>query len=337
MAGPALTASQIETDPPLKVAAKCVGALPLSADLTEPITAFFTALAAERQASAHTIRAYGQDIAAYFNFLQSHFERVPDHAMLDGIALSDLRAFLAAERRRDLSPRSLARRAAALRTLHEFLERRYGFKGEAPALLATPKIGRRVPKPLSAANAEKLVAGQAQTDKRPWVQARDVALITLLYGCGLRISEALALNQGDAPFGKSLRIVGKGGKERHVPVLPIVGEAMERYRALCPFPLDDAAKPLFYGVRGGRFTTRQARLIMEKLRGALGLPDTATPHALRHSFATQLLSGGGDLRAIQELLGHASLSTTQIYTEVDSERLRKAYKGAHPLMQKKKG
>ncbi|MGB0922357.1 MAG: tyrosine recombinase XerC [Alphaproteobacteria bacterium] len=333
---PVLNASQIETDPPLKVAEKCVAALPLAPDLAAPIGAFFTALAVERRVSAHTIRAYGQDITAYLNFLQSHFEHLPDRAMLDGIALADLRAFMAAERRRGLSARSLARRAAALRSLHKFLERRYGFSAEAPALLATPKTGRRIPKPLSADNAQRLLSEAALADKRPWVQARDVALITLLYGCGLRISEALALNQADAPLGSTLRIVGKGGKERQVPVLPIVAEAVERYRALCPFPLEGTTKPLFYGVRGGRFTTRQSRLIMEKLRGALGLPESASPHALRHSFATRLLSGGGDLRAIQELLGHASLSTTQIYTEVDEKRLTEAYQSAHPLLRPKK-
>ncbi len=240
-----------------------------------------------------------------------------------------MRAWMAHERSRGLSARSLARALSAVKSFYRWLAEREGFDTTAVLSARAPKFSRRLPRPLDEGAARRMletVEGQAD---RPWVAARDVAVVTLLWGCGLRISEALGLRGRDAPLPKALRIRGKGGKERLVPVIPIAREAVERYRALCPFePEPDA--PLFRGVRGGQLNARQVARVMEQARMACGLPASATPHALRHSFATHLLAAGGDLRAIQELLGHASLSTTQAYTAVDSTRLMEVYDKAHP-------
>jgi integrase/recombinase XerC len=259
--------------------------------------------------------------------------RLPTLAQLNALAARDVRAFLASRRAQGVGSRSLSRTLSALRMFFRFLERRGLGKNDAVRAVALPKLPHSVPKPLTAPKARALVesADIAAPDAPEWITARDTAVLALLYGSGLRISEALSLARKDAPTrGRDmLRVTGKGDKTRVVPVLPIVREAVERYLELCPIELGSDDK-LFVGVRGGPLSPRIIQLVIARTRGALGLPNTATPHALRHSFATHLLGAGADLRAIQELLGHASLSTTQGYTEVDRDHLLKTYARAHP-------
>ena len=296
---------------------------------------WLTHLATERRLSAATLEAYERDIDQFFAFLFDHLGGAVGLDDLAGLRAGDFRAFLASRRGHGAGSRSLARSLSAIRSLFGFLEKRGTLRNAALSALSTPKIPRALPKPLSPAAALKVVDADPFGDaaEQPtWVMARDTAVLILLYGCGLRISEALGLNRRDAPLAPgadTLTITGKGNKTRLVPVLPVAREAIGAYLALCPAALAPDG-PLFIGVRGGRLNARNIQLLMQRLRGALGLPETATPHALRHSFATHLLSAGGDLRTIQELLGHASLSTTQIYTEVDREHLRRQYMKAHP-------
>jgi integrase/recombinase XerC len=241
----------------------------------------------------------------------------------------DFRAFMASRRNKAVESRTLARQLSAIRTLYRWLDLNGILRNPAVASLRSPKLPHAIPKPLPAPAAGKVMQGSEHAE--PWVTARDTAVLTLLYGCGLRISEALNLNRSEAPVPPNddvLRITGKGGKVRLVPVLPVATKAIETYIALAPAL--EPHGPLFIGQRGGRLNARNIQLLMQRLRSALGLPDTATPHALRHSFATHLLGGGADLRAIQELLGHASLSTTQVYTGVDREHLLAQYDKAHP-------
>jgi integrase/recombinase XerC len=247
---------------------------------------------------------------------------------------TDIRSFLAARRADDIGGRSLMRALAGLRSFAKFLEREGLGKVGAFAGIRAPKIGKSLPKPLHMAAARQMADPHLRDgeDRAPWVLARDAAVMALLYGSGLRISEALGLKRRDVPkpgAGDVLVVTGKGNKTRMVPVLGTVLDLIADYAAQCPWPLPSDG-PVFRGARGGPLSPRIIQLAMERLRGALGLPDSATPHALRHSFATHLLSRGGDLRAIQELLGHASLSTTQIYTGIDSERLFEVYAAAHP-------
>ncbi len=290
-------------------------------------------LTVERQLAANTAEAYARDLSQFLAFLAVHFNKLPDMKQLLGLKARDVRAFLAARRSEEVGSRSLARTLSALRMFYKFLERRGYGKNDAIRSVALPKLPHSVPKPLTAPKATALVDGADITaeDLPEWVIARDTAVLALLYGSGLRISEALSLKRRDAPVkGRDmLRVTGKGSKTRVVPVLPVVREAVEHYLELCPLKLgsDD---PLFVGVRGKQLSPRIIQLRMARARVALGLPETATPHALRHSFATHLLGAGADLRAIQELLGHASLSTTQGYTEVDRAHLLKAYSNAHP-------
>jgi integrase/recombinase XerC len=290
-------------------------------------------LTVERQLAANTAEAYARDLSQFLAFLAVHFNKLPDMKQLLGLKARDVRAFLAARRSEEVGSRSLARTLSALRMFYKFLERRGYGKNDAIRSVALPKLPHSVPKPLTAPKATALVDGADITaeDLPEWVIARDTAVLALLYGSGLRISEALSLKRRDAPVkGRDmLRVTGKGSKTRVVPVLPVVREAVEHYLELCPLKLgsDD---PLFVGVRGKQLSPRIIQLRMARARVALGLPETATPHALRHSFATHLLGAGADLRAIQELLGHASLSTTQGYTEVDRAHLLKAYTDAHP-------
>jgi integrase/recombinase XerC len=287
----------------------------------------------ERQLASNTAEAYARDISQFLAFLAGHFNRLPDMSQLLALSARDVRAFLAARRGADVGSRSLARTLSALRMFYRFLERRGFGKNDAIRAVALPKLPHSVPKPLTASKATALVGGAEVTgaDAPEWIAARDTAVLTLLYGSGLRISEALGLTRKEAPIkGRDmLRVHGKGDKTRVVPVLPVAREAVERYLALCPVKLqpDD---PLFIGARGKQLSPRIIQLLIARARGALGLPETATPHALRHSFATHLLGAGVDLRAIQELLGHASLSTTQGYTEVDRAHLLKIYERAHP-------
>jgi len=294
-------------------------------------------LASERRVSPHTVQSYARDLRQYVQFAAVHFGQMPDTASYLRLAPVDLRAFLAFRREASAGSRSLARQIAGLRSFARFLER--NGLGQVPALRAVraPKIKPGLPKPLPADAACGLVQVEARIgDPRPqWILARDAAVLALLYGAGLRISEALAIKRSQAPFDGQdvLTVVGKGQKTRTVPVIGPVQQAIAEYVALCPYPLEPE-KPLFRGARGGELKARLVQLAVAQLRGALGLPDHATPHALRHSFATHLLGRGGDLRTIQQLLGHASLSTTQIYTAVDRERLLSAYRAAHPRAKK---
>jgi integrase/recombinase XerC len=290
-------------------------------------------LTVERQLAAKTAEAYARDLSQFLAFLAAHLNKLPDMKHLLVLRARDVRAFLAARRGEGVGSRSLARSLSALRMFYRFLERRGYGKNDAIRSVALPKLPHSVPKPLTAPKATALVEGADVTgeDVPEWVIARDTAVLALLYGAGLRISEALSLKRREAPVkGRDmLRVTGKGAKTRVVPVLPVVRAAVERYLALCPLKLG-AEDPLFVGVRGKQLSPRLIQLRIARARAALGLPDTATPHALRHSFATHLLGAGADLRAIQELLGHASLSTTQGYTEVDRAHLLKAYSSAHP-------
>jgi integrase/recombinase XerC len=288
-------------------------------------------LAALDGASANTLRAYRADVTAWLAFLAAHLGGAPAPGALTGIGQSDLRAFMAHERGRGLGARSLARRLSSVKSFTRWLADRSG--AEATAVLAArgPRYRRKLPRPLAPEAARDLI-GQIDLQARSdWVAARDVAVVTLLYGCGLRISEALSLRAADHPLSDVLRIRGKGGKERLVPVIPVTRAAVADYVRLCPFALAaEPGGPLFRGARGGPLNPRLIAAAVEHARAALGLPATATPHALRHSFATHLLAAGGDLRTIQELLGHASLSTTQAYAAVDAARLMDAYRSAHP-------
>jgi integrase/recombinase XerC len=286
-------------------------------------------LGAVRGMSPRTLTAYRRDVAGYLGFLAGHWGGPAGAAALAGVSVSDLRAFMAHERNRGLSARSVARALSSVRSFHAWLAETRGLTAAAVTATRGPRIKPRLPRPVAAEAARALIETVARQSVEPWVQARDVAVVTLLYGCGLRISEALGLRQGEAPLGEALRIRGKGGRERLVPVLPVAARAVEAYRALLPFPPDPAA-PLFLGAHGKDLNPRQIQRVMAAARMQLGLPATATPHALRHSFATHLLEAGGDLRTIQELLGHATLASTQVYTGVDQVRLMEAYAAAHP-------
>jgi integrase/recombinase XerC len=306
------------------------GGLPLADDLRRTVEAWLGSIEHERGAARNTLEAYGRDLAQFLAWLKADLGHAPCLADLARLDARRFRAFMAARRRTGLAGRSLARAMSALRAFFRWLEVQEIASNRTILQVALPKVPHGIPKPLTVEKAAAVVDGGAPAEL-DWVAARDAAVLLLLYGCGLRISEALGLTPRDAPgAGRDmLRIVGKGGKERLVPVLPVAQEAIARYMALCPYPLAHDG-PLFLGAKGGRMSPRIAQLLMERLRGELGLPDTATPHALRHSFATHLLSAGADLRQIQELLGHASLSTTQVYTEVDRERLLAVYDKAHP-------
>lgn len=311
--------------PPDDVAANIAGA----ASATNAVASYLTFLTSEKRASPKTIENYARDLLRFFGFLFAHLEGDATLDDLGRLTVSDLRAFLAHRRREGLSAKSIARTLSTLRGFYSHLEREGLATNHALKRLKSPKIPHSIPKPVSETGALDLLEDAKSIAAEPWVAARDASIVTLLYACGLRVTEALSLNQSDAPFSETLRLTGKGNKERIVPVLPAAREAVDHYRTLCPHPLD-GDDPLFVGVRGKRLNPRQVQKLMANLRARLGLPDTATPHALRHSFATHLLSAGGDLRSIQELLGHASLSSTQVYTEVDADRLRDVYDKAHP-------
>jgi len=317
--------------------ADCDAAAPALAglDAARQVVAWLSHLKSERRAAERTVEAYARDIESFFTFLSGHLGGAATLRDLQKLRITDFRAYLAARRRDGLSSRSLARNLSSLRSFYRFLEKHGLVTNAALTAVSSPKLPHAVPKALDVPAAGRLMrdAGAIhEGNQPPWVSLRDTAVLLLLYGCGLRISEALGLNAGEAPLGADrdvLEITGKGGKTRIVPVLPVAREAIAKYMQLCPFALE-ADGPLFVGVRGGRLNARNIQLLVQRLRGFLGLPDSATPHALRHSFATHLLGAGGDLRAIQQLLGHASLSTTQIYTEVDRAHLLQQYDKAHP-------
>ncbi len=303
-------------------------------DVSAELARWLQHLSAERRMSPKTCEAYLRDIGQFLSFLAGHLGGAPKLKDLAALAPQDVRAFMAARRADGLSARSLMRELAGARSFARFLEREG--KGKVAALNAVraPKLPKTLPKPLTVPSAKRIsdIDLRAGEEREPWILTRDAAVLALLYGSGLRIAEALSLTRKDVPApdaGDVVTVIGKGNKTRMVPVLRPVLQLIADYIAQCPYDLPDS-EPLFRGAKGGALSPRIIQLTMERLRGALGLPDSATPHALRHSFATHLLSRGGDLRAIQELLGHASLSTTQIYTAVDTERLLDAYKAAHP-------
>ncbi|MEN0653881.1 MULTISPECIES: tyrosine recombinase XerC [Hyphobacterium] len=286
-------------------------------------------LAGERRASARTIEAYGRDLGGFLTFMTDHLAEMPDLRALCALKAADYRAWMAARRRNGLSARSLARELSAVRGFFRYVQRRWGL--DAPGLLVVegPKLPRSKPKPVSEEAAARLLDEAGLCGGEAWVEARDAALVALLYGCGLRLSEALSLTGADTPLPQSLRITGKGSKTRIVPVLPAVRAAVETYTSLCPFERTKDA-PLFRAARGGPLGPRAVQKLMQTLRSRLGLGPSATPHALRHAFATHLLAHGADLRSIQELLGHASLSTTQVYADIEPARLMAVHAAAHP-------
>jgi integrase/recombinase XerC len=280
-------------------------------------------------AARNTVLAYARDVNRFLSFLCNHHGQPLGLAQVAGLSSSDLRAWLAAERARGLSARSLARALSAVKGFAAWAADRTATDATTVLSARGPKFRRKLPRPLAEEAAATMLTEIGGDAREDWIAARDVAIATLLYGLGLRISEALSLTGADHPVPSTLRITGKGGKTRIVPVIPAAAEAVARYVRLCPFDLS-GPEPLFRGARGGPVNPRLIQGAMERARLRLGLPATATPHALRHSFATHLLSAGGDLRAIQELLGHASLSTTQAYTAVDTGRLMDVYEKAHP-------
>jgi integrase/recombinase XerC len=302
----------------------------LSAD--EALAAWLEHLAHERRLSPRTLEAYGRIGRLYLASLGRHRGGAQDLADLGSVTAAEVRAHLAERRSGDhpLAARSISQTLSAIRAFHGFLDRRCATPAPQLALVRGPRIKPSLPRPVSEDQARGLMQEpDADPDAEPWEAARDRAVLTLLYGCGLRISEGLSLTRADAPLAETLRILGKGGKTRLAPVLPAVRAAVDAYLALQPFPLE-AGDALFRARRGGPLGPRHVQATVQRLRGRLGLPPTATPHALRHSFATHLLGAGADLRSIQELLGHASLSTTQKYTAVDAQRLLAAYASAHP-------
>jgi len=286
-------------------------------------------LADERRLSPHTLDGYGRDVSAFLAFLTRHGGHLPGLDDLAALQPSDIRSYLAS-RHGDLAKTSQARGLSSLKSLFRYLDRQGLVHNAVFGVIRAPRLPISVPKPLGVEEALETLSAAADIQSEPWMAARDVALFSLLYGCGLRLGEALSLTRGTAPVkGESMTITGKGRKQRLVPLLPAVTEAVANYLAQCPFA-GGADVPLFVGARGGPLNPGVVQRQMRRLRPVLGLPDTATPHALRHSFATHLLAGGGDLRTIQELLGHASLSTTQRYTAVDAAALSAIYDKAHP-------
>jgi integrase/recombinase XerC len=285
-------------------------------------------LAHEKRASPHTLRAYGDDVARFLGFTVNHIGGAVSEKTLAKLTTADIRAFITHRRAEGLGAGGVQRALAAIRSFYKFLAREGVLENAAPKAVKTPRIRRPLPRPLSAEDAQRAIDVAGEHDIE-WLAARDAALLTLLYGAGLRISEALALKRGDVPLGATLSVIGKGRKERVVPVLPVVAQALADYAAKIPFT-GAPASPLFLSRRGRAMSAREAQGLMQKLRGALGLPERATPHALRHSFATHVLQGGADLRSVQELLGHSSLSTTQIYTAIDTRQLLETYSKAHP-------
>jgi len=304
----------------------------IAPDVAAEIGRWLGYLAAERRMSPKTLDAYRRDVSQFLGFLAGHLGGAPSLKRLARLTPVDIRAFMASRRSEGLGSRSLMRALAGARSFARFLERNGKGKVGALAAVRTPKLAKTLPKPLAASAARQMTDAdlRAGEERETWVLARDAAVLGLLYGCGLRISEALGLKGRDVAGKRDvLTVTGKGSKTRMVPLLPQVAGLIAAYVAICPYDLP-ADGPLFVGARGGPLSPRIVQLAMARLRGALGLPDSATPHALRHSFATHLLARGGDLRAIQELLGHASLSTTQIYTAVDAERLLDVYASTHP-------
>ncbi len=304
---------------------------PAAPDLLAAIKDWQTWLRSERRASPHTCAAYSRDLTQFLGFVAGHLGGEPSLKVLDELGITDFRAWLAARSGADLKRSSLARGLSVVRGFYRWLAKAGLADNAAITALRTPRVPRSLPRALDAGDAEAVLDAPHELARDPWVGKRDAAVFTLLYGCGLRVGEALSLKRRDAPAPgqDTLLITGKGGKERLAPLLAVVREAIRDYLAHCPFDPGPGG-PLFVGIRGGALGPRQVQMRMAEIKVLLGLPEGATPHALRHSFATHLLAGGGDLRTIQELLGHASLSTTQRYTDVDVAGLLSVYERAHP-------
>jgi integrase/recombinase XerC len=297
--------------------------------LTHALVSWLDHCRALNGAAENTLKAYQADVLGFLSFMSLHHGGQQGLCPLSQITVSDMRAWMASERGRGVGARSLARQLSAVKTFYRWLAEREGFEPTAVLSTRSPKFTKKLPRPLAEDAATAMIETVEMQATEGWIAARDAAVVTMLYGCGLRISEALSLNGADVPLPPVLRITGKGGKERIVPVIDAARDAVAVYLRLCPHPVEPSA-PLFRGARGGPLNPRIVQKVMEKSRMQLGLPATATPHAMRHSFATHLLMAGGDLRAIQELLGHASLSTTQAYTAVDTAHLMEVYNRAHP-------
>ena len=300
--------------------------------MLEPMTlidGFLDFIAREQRLADNTVEAYRSDLSEFFGFMRGHFEQEPTLRVFEGLKARDIRAFLAARRRDGLADTSIARLLSAIKSFYRWLDRAHGVENPEIAFLNGPKRAQRLPRPVSETAAKDLLEQADLIQDEPWIAARDVAALSLMYGAGLRISEVLDLPGDVKAAPERLRIKGKGGKVRIVPIIPAVQQAILAYADLCPYGLS-AKTPLFYGARGKRLQAPILRKQVQILRGALGLTDTATPHALRHSFATHLLAHGADLRSIQTLLGHSSLSTTQVYTGVEAGHLRSVHAKAHP-------
>ena len=303
--------------------------LAISPAARQALTDWLAHLRALDGAAENTLKAYTTDITGFLAFLAEHRGGTEGLRGIIALPQPDMRAWMAHERGRGVGARTLARALSAVKGFTAWLADREGLDATAALSTRAPKFRRKLPRPLAVDAALDVLHSVGDDAREDWIAARDTAVVTLLYGCGLRISEALGLTGAAHPLPEVLRITGKGGKERLVPVLPSARQAVAQYVSLCPYDIS-AASPLFVGARGGPLNPRLISAAMERVRARLGLPATATPHALRHSFATHLLSAGGDLRTIQELLGHASLSTTQAYTAVDTARLMEVYAKAHP-------
>lgn len=301
----------------------------VAADLFDAVAAWQTWLKVEKNVSPHTFRAYNSDLGQFLNFLRGHYDREVGLSSLSATSLADFRSWLSRKSMDGLAASSRARSLSGVKNFLHWLDKQGLMHNAAIGSVRTPKLPHKLPRPMEQPQVFRLVF---ETPAHDWVQLRDRALFTLLYACGLRINEALALNISDLPRDGFLRVMGKGRKERQVPTLPIVHETLAAYRDACPYA-ETSDRPLFMGERGKRLNQGIAQKVLRDLRGELHLPETATPHALRHSFATHLLENGANLREIQELLGHASLSTTQRYTEVNAEELIRIYKAAHPKSQ----
>ncbi|MTJ04812.1 MAG: tyrosine recombinase XerC [Sediminimonas qiaohouensis] len=295
----------------------------------DALARWLEALKALRGASENTLNAYQRDVSDFLSFITHHYGAAQGMGPISRITVSDMRAWMAQVRGTGVSPRTLARKLSAVKSFYKWLAEREGIDPTAVLATRAPRFQARLPRPLDEDGARAMMETVELQAPKDWIAARDLAVVTMLYGCGLRISEALDIDAGQLPLGDALRVVGKGGRERVVPVLPIMGDVVGRYVRSCPYDLSPGT-PLFRGARGGRLSPRAVQKVTQQARMQLGLPASVTPHAMRHSFATHLLNAGGDLRAIQDLLGHASLSTTQAYTAVDTARLMDVYKKAHP-------
>ncbi|MDF1729000.1 MAG: tyrosine recombinase XerC [Sulfitobacter sp.] len=301
----------------------------ISAAARDALQAWLQHEASLKGAAINTVTAYRGDVTDFLAFMTLHKGEGQGLGPLSRLTITDMRSWMAETRKGGVGPRSMARKLSAVKAFYRWLAEREGFEPTAVLATRAPKFQKKLPRPLAIDAARAMIDCVEVQTETAWVAARDVAVLTLLWGCGLRISEALGLKGRDAPLPESLCILGKGGKERLVPVLPAARHAVSAYLRLCPHPAESDL-PLFRGVRGGPLNPRAIAKVMADARMQLGLPASATPHAMRHSFATHLLDAGGDLRAIQELLGHASLSTTQAYTAVDTARLMEVYNRAHP-------